>query len=273
MLRLLSKIIFENTTVSNSYKMKRLIVIFFILGFNNSFSQCIAKEKIQVGGDWSSYDYTYFCPTYEFSLNGDTSKNWSILNPIHIRQITKLILPVKDSVEKRIREYAGDDFYSRMKFHSVEIVYKDSIKKFAGRQPRCISRKCKAKYFFYYIFSPDNQATYNIGIAVNKKGEIISDFKFPAKNEYKPIDSSLTVCEIIKIAKQFNKDIEPIDEVKFDYDETTKRFYWLVSQEKYKKDGNIVFIKQGINEFNQVIIDAVDSKQIKKQIGKVNVDF
>ena len=57
--------------------MARLFIfIFIILNQLTVLSQCIDKEKITYGGDWGFTDYIHRCPTYSFTFDGDTSKNW-----------------------------------------------------------------------------------------------------------------------------------------------------------------------------------------------------
>jgi hypothetical protein len=132
--------------------------------------------------------------------------------------------------------------------------------------PTIEKEKCKGKYYFYYYFKPDSLTNYNIGIAVDEFSKIISPFNFPSKQDYKLIDTTLNVCKVIEIAKALNKNIYPIEEVKFDYDSKTRRFYWLVSQE-------ILDLKEGINKFNQVVIDAAEPKKAKSQRGKARIVY
>ena len=92
-------------------------------------SQCIDREKITYGGDWDFVEYIFHCPTYRFEYSGDTSSTWSMLDPIDLKKIERWFLPIKTKIDQKIREYAGDKFFQRVKFSSVEIVYPDSLKK------------------------------------------------------------------------------------------------------------------------------------------------
>jgi hypothetical protein len=242
--------------------MRTRILIGLLFQYAFVFSQCIEKDKIKYGGDWAEDDLYYF-PTYHFSYNGNTSKKWGVLNDlIDIRQVENYILPIKVIVEKQIREYSGDLFFTRLKFNSVAIAYPDSIEKFAERHPSCDIQSCKYKYFFYYEFLADNDATYNIGIGADKDGKIISRLNFPNKSEYQSIDTTLTVCKVINLARQIDKKIDSIEGITFEYNLKTKRFYWLISQEVSEK-------KPGKNKYDQVIIDAADSTRIDKKNGEL----
>ncbi|GAB3734203.1 hypothetical protein GCM10027594_15760 [Hymenobacter agri] len=248
--------------------MRNVFLILSIIFFTGSTTsaQCIDEDKIKYGGDFGSYDYTFFCPTYSFSYKGETSKKWSILNPIDIRQVEPTILPVKKTVEQKIKEYAGEAFFSRLTFYTVDIVYPDSIDKFKGRMPEAKKAGCKGKYYFYYYFRADAKAAYCVGFAVDEKMNIISPFNFPSKQDYKPIDTTLTVCKVIKKAKRFGKKLSPIDKIEFEYDSKAKRFYWLVTQE-------IVVPKAGLNTRNQLVVDAAEPTKVAIRKEQVHVSF
>jgi hypothetical protein len=220
-------------------------------------SQCVGEEKLTYGGDWSNYRYTYFCPTYEFAFDGDTSKQWNILNDdIDIYQVKDEIFPIKAKIELQILNYSGKQFFDDLNFVSVQIVFPDSIEKFSGKMPSVRMDSCRAKYFFYYKFIPIENVHYNIGIAVNEQGEILNKFDFPAKKDYKNIDKKMTICDILEIAKKYKEQIEPIEDIKLHYNEKEKKFYWLVSQ-------GIKERKEGIHYYNELLIDASNRKQVK----------
>lgn len=242
-------------------RMKHLLTL--LLGFTVTagFSQCIDEQKVKYGGDFGHYEYIYFCPSYDFAYGGDTSKKWSILNPIDIRQVASTVVPVKEAVEQQIRAYAGDAFFSNLTFSSIQVVYLDSLAQFKGRGPAVDMTRCKGKYFLTYYFRGDSKAAYCIGVAVDEQGNILSPFSFPSKQDYKPIDTTLTVCEVLSKARKFNRKLGEIQEVRFDYNPTSKRFYWLVAQEVKKP-------KREENTFIEVVIDAAEPARINAQEGK-----
>lgn len=245
-------------------------VILFLLIHTTStlFSQCIDRGKVKYSVDYGFVEYIHCCPTYNFAFDGDTSKFWNVLgDPIDITQSPEEIIPLKQKIEEQVKAYCGDFFFKDLKFSSVAVVYKDKLKEFrnSGRQGVTL-KYCKAKYFFYYEFKPNTLATYLIGIAVDKKGIIISKFNFPSKNDFKEIDINISNCKLVEIARKIQPQIDPIREISFEYNEIEKRFYWLVSQE-------IQRIKEGKNSFKQVIIDASDLTKSKAIIGSVLIQF
>jgi len=232
------------------------------------FSQCIDREKITYGGDWGFVDYIHLCPTYVFAFGGDTSVHWDVLRtPIDIRQAPKEVLSFKRKVDSAIQSFGGNKFFSRVKFESVEVVYPERLQEFrdSGRQDVTL-KYYRAKYLFYYKFNPDTIATYHIGIALSKNGKILSKFHFPSKASYHPIDTTFSYCKLINIAKKAQKNIEPIESIKLEFDSKTKRFYWLVTQ-------SLVNEKEGLNYYNQVLIDAADLSKTKTQRGAVSVIY
>ena len=229
-------------------------------------SPCIEDKKVRYGGDFKSHNYTYFCPAYQFAYDGEVSKIWDILNPIDIRQIAFTVFPIKKTVEQQIRNYSGEALFSKLTFSSVDVVYADSIKKFAGRMPEVDMKFCKSKYYFYYTLQADAQAVFNVGFAVNEKGQIISPFDIPAKRNYAPLDTTLNVCKVLEIARKAYPKIDPIAEVTFDYDGKSKRFYWLVSQKILNRHA-------GANTFNQIRIDAAVPSKTERLKGEVSISY
>jgi hypothetical protein len=235
--------------------------------FQTVNSQCIDKDKIKYGGNYDFVPYLFHCPSYKFEYGGDTSAIWSILDPVDIKKTGKDFFPLKDKIEGRIRAFAGEQFFKKVKFSSVEIVYKDSLQKMldSGRVD-VIDNNCKAKYYFYYNFIPDTITAWCFGIAVNENGKIISPFTFPSKKYYKPIDTTINYCELLAIAKKTQPNIEPIDEMKLEYDPKVKRFYWLITQQ-------IINPKEGRNDFYQVAIDAADKSRVVSFKGGAFIQF
>ena len=232
------------------------------------FSQCINQEKITSGGDFGAENYIHLCPTYQFDFGGDTSKNWNVLNdPIDITQAPANILTLKNYVEERVKEFAGINFFLKLKFDGISVVYPDKLQAFidSGRQDVTLEFY-KAKYFFYYNFMPDTLMRYHIGIAVDSLGKIISSFNFPSKQKYKAIDTTYTYCKLIEIAKNVLKQIEPIKEIRLEFDDKVQRFYWLIVQE-------IVHEKQGLNHLNEVMIDAANLTNTKLKRSKVYIEY
>ncbi|MEN0052649.1 MAG: hypothetical protein AAGC65_03230 [Mucilaginibacter sp.] len=223
-----------------------------------AYSQCIDRGKIKYGGNYYSTDYIRLCPTYAFATNGDTSKNWNVLtDPIDIKQAPAKALAYKRNVDIAILKYSGDKFYSKLNFHSLEVVYPQRLNWFKKQGRQDVTLKYyKAKYFFFYQFKPDSIASFLIGIAVNKEGKIISPFVFPSKKNYAPIDTSFTYCKLLEIARSKQRDIDPVQELSLEFDTKSQRFLWLISQ-------SVVDTKEGDNFFNQVMIDAADLSKVQ----------
>jgi hypothetical protein len=242
------------------------ILLCLILVQGAAFAQCKEKPRIEFGGDFGFVNYMFNCPSYTFAYNGDTSKNWNVLNNhIDIRQAPKKVLFYKKMVEKNIKNYSGNKFFSDLRFYDVDVNYPEKFEAFkdSGRSGM-LHVYSKAKYFYYYRFGPNDTASYLIGVAVNKTGKIISPFTFPSKRHYRQIDKNFTYCKLIEIARRVQKDIDPIDEIKLEYDNKKKRFYWLISQ-------GLVDSHEGVNYLNQVMIDASDLSNVKTIKSHVSI--
>jgi hypothetical protein len=255
---------------TNCKLMFRIVTIIISLLFLKiaAFSQCIEKKQIKYGGDYGFVNYIHLCPTYAFAFGGDTSRKWNVLNdPIDIKQAPSNALVFKKKVENAIKNYAGNDFYSNIKFQSVDVVYPERLKLFKSKGRQGVTLKYyKANYFYYYQFKPDTIAAYLIGIAVDKSGKILNPFVFPAKKNYKPIDKDFTYCKLVQIAKSKQKNIDPIESISLEFDTKSQRFLWLITQA-------IVSSHEGINSTNQVTIDAANLSIIEVIKSQVHIVF
>ena len=229
-------------------------------------SQCFNEKIIDFGGSFNFAEYSFKCPTYRFSENAKASTEWKILDPNNIEKVSNIINPIRKKIEKEILEFSGNEFIKHLEFSSVSINYPDSISKFKG-VPEIKDKKCKAKYFFYYYFKPKRNVKYCIGIPVNEKGKRMSKFNFPSKSEFKKLDEKLDVCEVIRLAKVFEKNIDPIKEVSFEYDNENKVFYWLITQErKLIKRNNGYFDKYNIVKINASNGSLISKHKIKGRV-------
>jgi len=65
------------------------------------------------------------------------------------------VLLLKQKVEKEIIEFSGEDFLSKIKFNSVEVVYADKLKHFKDSCRHEVTLKyCKANIFSTTNLSP-----------------------------------------------------------------------------------------------------------------------
>lgn len=231
-------------------------------------AQCIEPEKITYGGDWGYTDYIHRCPIYQFAYGGTESKEWGTLrDPIAMTQAPAIIHQLKQIVEDSIRRYAGVKFFQLVHFDRVEMVVPEQLSHFKREGDINATLKyCKAKYFFYYEFKPDSMATYHYGVAIDQHNKIVSPFKFPKASEYQPIDQAFSYCQLLRIAEQIQPNIKPVGTIRMVFDQQKKRFYWLVSQE-------IINQREGVNHYNQVLIDAADLTKAKAEQGEASIVY
>lgn len=238
------------------------IVLFFSLGSFCVLAQC--KETIS--GDFQSKEYSSPCPVFNFSFNGLAAKGWVYASKsLDINLVATEILPVKEQLERQLQEYVGDEFFSKMKFKSVDISNYDSIKKFSGRYPPVDMYACKTKYFFYYYYYPNPQIKYCIGIALDDKKNIISSFNFPKQEHYLPEEPGLDYCKVMELVNKSGVNVHPIESVSFDFNPENQKFFWWVKQK-------IVNPKEGENERNEISIEAANSLQLVAYMKVILLD-
>jgi hypothetical protein len=264
-LQYLTKLLFllENLTSMKPFHIKylavfRCVITVLVLIFlaTAAFSQCIDRQKIDWSEDGLFFDYGYLTPSYSFAFKGDTSKQWNIqFANIDIRQAPANALKFKSKVDRAIKVFAGSEFFQNLKFDEVSVCFPERLKLFTDSGAQVSLEHFKSKYTYSYSFEPDSITGYNIVVAVNRFGKIITPFIFPSKRFYKPIDKSFTYCKLIEIARKAQKNIDPIDKISFEYDKKKKRFYWFISQA-------LVNEHEGANYVNVVYIDAADLKKV-----------
>lgn len=232
-----------------------IMAIFFLLPTYIIFSQCKYYDKLIVGGNFNSSEYIDHCPTFKFSVDaGKSDVGYYYLDrPMDLAPSN--IDEIKSNLEALLSEKIGKDFVDKLSFKSVAISYYDSISKFHARYPVVDMSKCKTKYFFFYNFEPIKDVKYCVGIALDDYQQIISELLFPEEEEKRILDSELTVCKVIEIAKEAGPSIEPIESVSFEFDPNKKEFFWVVRQQ-------IVNPQKGVNEYNQILIEARDASQV-----------
>lgn len=180
--------------------------------------------------------------------------------PINMKYAPPEVAGYKRRVDSAIRAYAGDAYCSRLFFRDVEVVYPDSLERFANTWGGAKKRHCEAKYNFYYEFRSDTIARHFIPILLDSNGVMLHKFAFPSKNEYKQIDTNFTYCKLINIAHEAEKKMDNVDRIQFEYDPKRKKYYWLLYQ-------SIEEDKWG-NNYYEVIIDAADLAKVKIKAGK-----
>jgi len=68
------------------------------------------------------------------------------------------------------------------------------------------------------------------------------------------------------LAKKYKEQIEPIDRIRFDYSFDEKKFYWIITQK-------LINEKRGINNINELLIDASNYKIMRIEKKTLAVDF
>ncbi len=230
-------------------------------------SQCIERKNIGWSEDRLFLDYGFLCPSYNFALKGDTSKNWNThFANIDIRLAPPEVLKFKSKVDRAIKKFAGSKFCQNLEFESVQVCYPEQLKLFRDNGADVSLENFKSRYTFSYSFQPDTITGYNITVAVSKYGKIITPFIFPSEHFYKPIDKSFTYCKLIEIAKKAQKNIDSVGNISFEYDKKKMKFYWHISQA-------LVNEHEGANDIYVVDIDAADLKKITTYKSQVFVTF
>lgn len=231
-----------------------LIVLLF-LSITKIHAQCLDINKVKIGGSYQSDLFIDPCPYYNYFVDAEESSTGYHYNNRPIGMVPIEFSEVKKNLEELLVTKVGKDIVSKLKFKGVSISAYDSIRKFESRYPIVDMGKCLTKYFLYYDFEPTAGVSYCLGIALNDYQQIISPLLLPETEEKLAIDYSLNLCKVLEIAKETKTKFEPVDFVSYEFDPEKKEFFWVVRQK-------IVNPKKGLNEYNQILIEARDATQV-----------
>lgn len=217
-----------------SRKMAYLLTVIIAGSCGSSTRFPIAASRsyaVVPGGEWSTYDYTYFCPAYKFSETGQASTPWSILNANSLAMVKQSHQHAFNATESHIRSIAGD-FFDELVFDDVDIVYSDSSLAFDNKLPLYDAEKCGiSRYFFRYRYHPFRDVEYRIGIALDADLNVISRACFPAISAgYVPSEIISPKLTARTASSQLGSHILPIGDLQLRYDEQIGAFVWHVKQ-------------------------------------------
>lgn len=232
-----------------------LSVFLLFLSIFQIQAQCLAESKVKIGGSYQSDLFIDPCPYYNYFVDAEESSTGYHYSNRPMTMVPNGFAEIKKNLEALLVTKVGEELVSKLKFKGVSISAYDSIRKFESRYPVVDMAKCMTKYFFYYDFQPTAGVNFCVGIALNDYQQIISPLPFPETEEKLAIDYSLNVCKVLQIAKETETKFEPVDFVSFEFDPDKKEFFWVVRQQ-------IINPKKGVNEYNQILIEARDASQV-----------
>ncbi|MGG5507879.1 MULTISPECIES: hypothetical protein [unclassified Myroides] len=236
--------------------MKLYLSIFLLfLSIVKINAQCLDESKVKIGGSYQSDLFIDPCPYYNYFVDAEKSSTGYHYSNRPIDLVPTGFAEIKKNLEDLLVKKVGEEMVSKLKFKGVSISVYDSIRKFEARYPVVDMSKCMTKYFFYYDFEPAEGVSYCLGIALDDYQQLISPLLLPETEEKLALDYSLDVCKILQIAKATETKFEPVDFVSFEFDPDKKEFFWVVRQQ-------IINPKKGVNEYNQILIEARDATQV-----------
>lgn len=237
--------------------------VFYILIFLTTVS-CKTTNKIFVGGDWTGYDYSYFCPHYSFGENGKVSDRIDILNTNHMSLAPTDYQKALNKAKDYINERGGTDFLNAITFNHIDITFKDSVENFKNKRPLYNLEKCgQTKYYIRFHYNPNKETEYRFGVALTNDLVIISKPQFPDIKTSPDFSRVISPRKALSIAKKKHKSlISPIKRIELTYDEQLNYFIWEIKSEGKTKDNPNEY------EIGFVRINASNGKIIENGIKK-----
>lgn len=218
---------------------------------------CGPTRRIETGGDWTGYHYSYFCPAYRFSDHAKRATQLSILNANPIWMADANCQTAVTKAKEYIKQRAGSDFLATVRFEDIDITYADSAERFKNKHPQYDLSKCgETKYYVRFLFHPQAHIDYCFGIALNAQFEMISTFDIPDKNKSPGFMHIIKPLEAYGIAKKEHKTlIKPLESIELTYDTALNYFVWEI-------EGKRKLIGRADYEVGMVNVNATTGKVI-----------
>ena len=260
---LISETVYLNNIMRTLYKFLFALSLFFITKLaiaQQVNDQLEINDKLVIGGEYGGPGYSFRCPSYLFSNNGQISTKWDIHNHNNISLIenSKEYIEARKIGEKYIVKVGGNNFYEQLEFYDVEITYKDSVDKVKNIIPSYDLKICgETKYVSRYIFKPIGNVQYRIGIVLNNNLEIISKRCFPNYIQNPGFYKIISPLNAYDIAKKQDL-ISCLDEIELVFAEKDNCFVWDLIEEKIydKRIQNYIYRYVVINAVTGDIIDS-----------------
>jgi hypothetical protein len=236
--------------------MKQLLsILVFILTASFAVAQCPDSDKLKFGGTMGTDSYIPATSTIQyFSYDMDTL-NYCC----HINKILKYAEFIIPKAEKYIKKRAGINFYNRLVFHDIMVIYHDYsvIKNFDSIQYNL--EKCgRITYWLTYSYFKDSTIEYGFGIEFDSNGKKISGNLIPNISKNQKFMNIIGLCSAIELVKkQKVVQLDSIKSIELNYDDKINSFIWLV-EEAYPET-------EGAHEQNLLFINANTGKLYKTE--------
>ncbi|WP_289663333.1 hypothetical protein [Flavobacterium panacagri] len=209
--------------------MKQHFVVLFALVFYSGFSQCEDAEKLDFGGSYSSRtkNNIRFEKKYKDSIYFE-----DIAYPQEIALIEEYSNFILSKAKTYIVKRGGSDFYQNLNIHGFEVNYEDSVEINYNNPDIYNLSNYNVSYWILYRYKNKN-IEYGFGLEFNKKGEMISENKFPEYSKNVKFEKLTNFCDALGlIKKDFRFKNKKVDYIELAYLDGKNTFCWLVEEEK-----------------------------------------
>jgi hypothetical protein len=225
--------------------MKKLlhILCFIILG-NSAIAQCPEVEKLKFGGWLGTDSYSPKTSMIQlFSYDMDTLNYCCHINKI--QKYADFILP---KAERYIKKRAGINFYKRLIFHYIMVIYHDYsvVPNFDSLQYN-LDNCGRITYWLTFSYFQDSTIEYGFGIEFDSNGKRISENMIPDISKNPSFMNIIGLCEAIEIVKNQNVvQLDSIKSIELNYDNKINSLIWLIKEDYPDTEGpheqDIIFI-------------------------------
>ena len=231
----------------------RNILFLITLISSLTYGQCEDYDKLEIGGTYLSKTNNYipFEIKYKDSIYRD-----DVFYPFDIKLIEKYSSPILFKSQTYIINRAGENFFKNLELESMEVNYPENIKVTYENLELYNLEKYDVKYYAKYTYKKDS-FKYAFCLLFDKKGNLISENKFPDLSKNPNFENYINPCEALSLVKNDKRFLnKKIDFIELTYLDEINSFCWLVKEKKLPT-------KLGINKY------TLDSYYVNANLKKL----
>jgi hypothetical protein len=240
--------------------MKQLLnILVIVLSISSAFAQCPDSDKLKFGGTMGTDSYLWPASTIQyFSYDIDTLKYCC-----HINKIQKYADFVLPKAEKYIKQRAGINFFNKLTFHDIMVIYHDYFitKNFDSLQYN-LDNCGRITYWLTYSYFQDSTIEYGFGVEFDSNGKKISKNLIPDISKNPKFMNIVGICSVIELVKkQKVVQIDSIKSIELNYDDKINSFIWLVKEAYPETEGaheqDVLFINANTGKIYKTEKDMI----------------
>lgn len=205
-------------------------LLFLMIFFSSlTYGQCPDYNKLETGGTYLSRTNNYI--PFEIK-HKDSIYLADTFYPLDMNLIEKYSSFILSKAKAYIINRAGKNFFKNIQLESMEVNYPENVRVVYENSELYELENYDVKYWVLYTYKKDNYK-YAFCLLFDKKGNMISENKFPDISKNPSFENYVSPCDALKLVKNHKKfRDEKVDFIELAYLDEINSFCWLVQEEK-----------------------------------------